>query len=604
MRSLRRLLLYIRPYLAGMATAAALLAISGALMGVVAATMKPLVNYVLLQKPIPPAATGGNDVLTRARELLPLDRLTSWAGEHAFVQVPLLFVGLFFVKAVFTYFGEYLTTRAGVHVIRDLRADLYRSVVEQSLRFFQANPSGLILSRILNDIARLQKLCTTVLADTVRVGVMAPFMLGVALWSNWRLTVFSAIALPLLAWPMVRLGRKLRRASRSSQEAMADVANVVAETVSGVKVVQGFSMERFEVERFRTALGRMVRADLRAGRAAALAPAVLELFGAVAGAAVFVLAGWLIAARTLDPGEFMVVMTALAALYMSIRRLNQSNVELQMGIAAAERVFDMMDRASEIRDPAAATDLPPFSREIRFEAVDFAYDDDRVLHGVDLVVRRGEVVALVGASGSGKSTIANLVCRFYDPTRGRITIDDHDVRRVTLASLRGQIGLVTQETVLFNATVRRNIAYGRDDIPLDRVVAAARAAHAEGFVGELPQGWDTTLGERGARLSMGQRQRLTIARALLKDPPILILDEATSALDAESESLVQEALERLMHGRTSIVIAHRLATVRRADRIVVLDRGRIVEEGTHETLIAKGGTYARLHALQFESTTP
>jgi subfamily B ATP-binding cassette protein MsbA len=296
----------------------------------------------------------------------------------------------------------------------------------------------------------------------------------------------------------------------------------------------------------------------------------------------------------------VVVLGSLVTLYTSVRRLNSLNVEVQQGISAASRVFALYDRQSEIRDAERARPLPPFRAEVRFEGVSFAYDDACVLDGIDLALRKGEVVALVGLSGSGKSTLANLLPRFYDPTAGRIIIDGTDVRYVTLESLRGQIGLVTQETIVFDDTVRNNIAYGRDDVPIERVMAAAKAAHAHEFIERLPSRYDEPLGERGGRLSMGQRQRITVARALLKDPPILILDEATSSLDAESETLVQAALETLMQGRTSLVIAHRLATVRRADRIVVLDAGRIVEEGTHRELLDRGGTYARLHALQFQ----
>jgi subfamily B ATP-binding cassette protein MsbA len=371
-----------------------------------------------------------------------------------------------------------------------------------------------------------------------------------------------------------------------------------------VRVVQSFGMETFEIGRFRDALSRLLSADLKAARATALAPAVMELVGAAAGAGIFYLAGRRIAAGTLDGGRFFVVLVGLGLLYMSVRRLNQLNVELQHALAAATRVFAMMDRKPAIADRPGAAALPPFREAVRFEGVGFAYDGAPVLRDIDLALGRGEVVALVGRSGSGKSTMANLLPRFYDPTEGRITVDGHDLRDVTLHSLRAQIGLVTQETVLFDDTVRANIAYGRADVPLARVIEAATAAHAHEFVRLLPQGYDTRLGERGARLSMGQRQRLAIARALLKDPPILVLDEATSALDAESEALVQEALETLMVGRTSLVIAHRLATVRRADRIVVLEGGGIVEVGRHADLLARGGLYARLHELQFQESGP
>jgi subfamily B ATP-binding cassette protein MsbA len=392
----------------------------------------------------------------------------------------------------------------------------------------------------------------------------------------------------------------LRRSFTVAQQGMADVSHAVNEAVSGVKVVQSFGMERYEVERFGRALGAMLRAELRAGRTTSLLPALIELIGAVLGAGLFYLAGLEIARGRLDPGDFTVVLFCLGLLFVSIRRLNSVYAELQRALAAAERVFDMLDREREIRDRPGAAALASFAREIRFEHVDFSYGDETVLHGIELTLARGEVVALVGASGSGKSTLASLLPRFYDPSRGRITIDGHDLRDVTLQSLREQIGLVTQETVVFDDSARNNIAYGRADCALEQVIAAARAAYAHEFIERLPQGYDTVLGERGMRLSMGQRQRITIARALLKDPPLLILDEATSALDAESEAVVQQALETLMRGRTSLVIAHRLATVRRADRIVVLDGGRIVEQGRHGELLARGGTYARLYELQFE----
>jgi subfamily B ATP-binding cassette protein MsbA len=385
---------------------------------------------------------------------------------------------------------------------------------------------------------------------------------------------------------------------------MALVATRLTESVGGVQVVQSFGMEQFEVERFTTAVDRMLRADLRAGRALSLSPAVMELVGASVGAVLFLLAGVGIARGSLDPGNFSVVLFCLGLLFTSFRRGSSLYAETQQSLAAADRVFEMLDREHSIRDLPSARDLPPFARGIRFEDVCFSYGDERVLDRLDLSIAKGEIVALVGPSGAGKSTLANLLPRFYDPTGGRILVDGVALRDVRLASLRRQIGLVTQEAILFDDTVRANIAYGLPDTPQEQVISAARTAHAHEFIERLPQGYGTVLGERGTRLSMGQRQRITIARALLKSPPILILDEATSALDAESEALVQEALDRLMTGRTAIVIAHRLSTVRRADRIIVLDRGRIVEQGTHERLLRAGGLYSRLHALQFEDQQP
>jgi subfamily B ATP-binding cassette protein MsbA len=441
---------------------------------------------------------------------------------------------------------------------------------------------------------------TDVLADFIRVGLSMPLSLGLALIQDWKLTLVALVGLPALAYPTVRLSRRLRKASTRSQEKQAETASLLAETIAGAKVVQSFAMERFEIGRFRAALDRMLSADLKSARALALAPAVMELFGAVAGALLFSYAGRQVAKGRITGGDVMVIVGSLGYFFMSLRRMNTINSEVQQAIAAAKRVFTMMDREREIRDLPGAETLPPFAREIRFEHVDFAYDDEKILDGVDVTILRGETIALVGASGAGKTTIANLLPRFYDPTSGRILFDGRELRSVTLESLRGQIGLVTQETVLFNDTVKNNIAYGRSDIPMDRIVAAARSAHAHEFIEGLPDKYETIVGERGARLSVGQRQRLTIARALLKNPPILILDEATSALDSESEKLVQEALEVLMRNRTSLVIAHRLATVRRADRILVMERGRVVETGTHRELLERDGLYARFHALQMQ----
>jgi len=598
-----RLLGYLKPYMRRLIGAWITLSISGALMAVVVSTVKPLVNQVLLRHPAS-AVTGAAEgsapnLLTRTLERLPLDQLASWAREHAFVQVPLLIVAIFLIRGVFLYFGQYNTIKAGACVIRDLRTELYGAVAYQSLGFFQEHPTGTILSRILNDVLRLQRVTTVVLADLVRVGAMVPFLILTAFYHEWKMSLVAVVALPLLGYPMVRLGRRLRRAATASQEHMALVANRLTESVTGVKVVQGFGMEAYEVRRFDEAVGQMLRADLRAGRAQALSPAVMELLGACVGGVLFVIAGLYISRGGLDPGNFAVVLFCLGLLFMSIRRLNTLYAEIQNALAAAVRVFDMLDRERAIRDLPGAAPLPPFSSGIRFEDVSFSYGEERVLRKIDLALARGETVALVGPSGSGKTTLANLLPRFYDPTEGRLLVDGLDIRHVTLSSLRGQIGLVTQETVLFDDTVRNNIAYGRADIDIERVREVARAAQAHDFIEALPLGYETKLGERGTRLSMGQRQRIAIARALLKDPPILILDEATSALDAESEALVQKALETLMRGRTSIVIAHRLATVRNADRILVLENGSIVEEGTHAELLSRSGVYKRLCDLQF-----
>jgi len=608
MTTLVRLAAYARPYRAKIIAGAFLLSIAGALFGAVVSALKPFVNLVLLRRPpaaepaqAPAAAT---DLLGRLSDWIPTDQLAGWAQQNAFFQVPLLILAIFFVRGLFLYFGQYLTLRAGTCVIRDLRVELHLAVTGQSLAFFRAHPTGLVLSRILNDVGRLQRMMTTVLATLIRVGAMVPVLLIVAFLHDWRMSLVSIVTLPLLAYPMVRLGRRLRRASTASQESMATVAGRLTESLAGVKVIQGFGKEKFEVGRFRQAIESMLRMDLRAARAQSLAPALMDLLLAAVGAAVLIVAGRSIDLGRLDPGDFITVLACLTGLVAAVRRLNVLYTEIQHALAASSRVFEMLDRKREIRDRPDARSLPPFERSIRFEQVRFSYGDEAVLEDIDITIRKGEVIALVGPSGAGKSTLVDLLPRFYDPTSGRLLLDGNDIRELTLDSLRGQIGIVAQETILFDDTVRNNIAYGSPEVPLERVVAAARVANADGFIAKLPQGYDTALGERGARLSMGQRQRIAIARALLKAPPILILDEATSALDSESEALVQSALEALMTGRTSIVIAHRLATVRRADRILVVEAGRIVEQGTHAELLARSGLYARLHNLQFREPEP
>jgi subfamily B ATP-binding cassette protein MsbA len=604
MRLFKRLLGYMRPYLLQMVMAAVALALAGAIMAAIVATLKPLVNDVLLAAPGAPVEPDADDlgIVKQLFEQLPLEEWSAWLRDRAFIKVPLLLIAIFFVRGLLLYCGQYLTVKVGAAVIKDLRSELYDSLIFQSLGFFHVNQTGLVLSRVLNDVQRIQRVSTMVLADLVRVGAMAPCMLIVVLVYDWRMSLFALIVIPFFAYPVARLGRRLRKASQRSQESTAELANLLKETVTGIKVVQSFAMEAFEVGRFRAALGRIFQADLQAGRAMALSEPILEIVGSVAGGVLFYFAGMNIARGNLNPGDFVVVLAGLSFLFMSLRRLNRVNVEVQQALAAAKRVFDMMDCEREIKEIDGARDLASEVNEIHYDSVTFSYgsDDDKALSKIDLKIRRGEVIALVGPSGAGKTTMANLLARFHDPDYGRVLIDGNDLREVTLASLRRLIGLVTQETVIFDDTVRSNISCGRDEVPMEQVVAAARAAQAHEFIDKLPDGYDTVLGEGGSRLSMGQRQRVAVARALLKDPPILILDEATSALDTESESLVQEALNNLLKGRSSLVIAHRLSTIRQASRIVVLEAGKIVEEGSHEQLLAKGGLFARLHELQFK----
>jgi subfamily B ATP-binding cassette protein MsbA len=595
-----------RPYLGQMLVASVMLAAAGAMMTLVVATLEPMVNQVLLAKPVAtdtPASESGNpDFLDSLIDKLPVDEAKTWLNDRPMVRAPLLLVLVFLIRSILLYFGEYLTRKTGSAIIRDLRADVHDSLVYQAPSFFRAHQTGEVLSRLLNDVNLIKLMSTRLLADSVRVGAMGPAMLALVLIYDWRMTLFALIVLPLMGYPVLRLGKRLRKAATRSQEQTANAANQLKESVAGAKVIQAFSMEEIAVRRFRKTLAKLFQVDLQASRAASASGPIVELVGAIAGAALFYVAGRGIATGTIDPGSFVVVLGGLAFLFMSARRLNQINVEAQQALSAARRVFTMMDWPLEIseRPDARALDIEP--GEISFEDVIYSYPDaeEPAIKGINLRLKRGEMVALVGPSGAGKTTLANLMLRFADPTSGSVKMDGNDLRELTLASVRGNIGLVTQETILFDDTVQLNIAAGREGASADEVREAAVAAQADEFVAELPDGYDTMLGEDGARLSMGQRQRLTIARALFKNPPFLVLDEATSALDAESEDKVQQAMKILLEGRGSLVIAHRLATIREADRIVVLENGRIVEEGNHQALLDKAGLYAHLHQLQFQ----
>jgi len=616
MKDLLRLVGYVRPYARRVAAAVlSAFLISGcylALLGLV----QPIVDEVLPKTPAGPTATAGKlHLLDEARRLIGAGAslspvLGDWSrrlqedSRATAVLIAVLIVLFFVLKGIFTYLTAYLTRWTGLQVVRDLRADLYARIQRQSLAFFSEHSTGHLLSRVMGDTGRLQRLVSGDLAEVFRLSAI---VIGQATWLfylNWRLAAFCLVLLPLVVYPVARMGRRLKETSRSSMQKTGDASLIMKEGITGTRVVQAFGMEQFEIDRFVASLDRVQRVEKRTARLLSIMGPILELVAAFGAAVLFTYAAQRIAVGKLSAGEFATFVAALYMIFGSVRNLVKINNDLQQGLAAARRVFEMIDQPHQVAEKPQAVELPPFRDRIELRGVSFAYGKTPVLRDIDLTVRPGQVVALVGGSGAGKSTLVNLLPRFYDVSAGAVMLDGRDVRDVTLASLRQNIGLVTQEVLLFDDTVRNNIAYGRVDVPQEKVVAAARAAHAHAFIEALPQGFDTPLGEAGHRLSQGQRQRLSIARAILKDSPILILDEATSSLDSESESEVQAALENLMQGRTVFVIAHRLSTVRRADLILVLDAGRIVERGTHADLLAGRGLYARLHNLQFRDEKP
>ncbi len=513
--------------------------------------------------------------------------------------LPLLVGGIFLLRSLSDFASGYCFNRLSLGVTTDIRNDLYEAVLDQSSRFHAGHSSGELISRIVSDVGMVQTAVSTRVVDLVQQGITMITLIVLLFSTNSRLALICLVVLPVMLYPVVRFGRGMRRTSRKSQERMADLANLVGEGVRGHRVVKAFGMEGFELDRFRAATRRHLRVNLRAQLLANASGPVVETILMIGGVLLLIYAGFQIRSGQMSGPLFITFLANLLWMYEPARKLNKANIVIQQSLAAVRRVYDIMHIPNEIVDRPGARELSSLKRGIRFNGVSFAYSDKLVLRDLNLELKKGEIVALVGPSGAGKTTVASLLPRFFDPDLGSIELDGIDIRDLTLQSLRALIGLVTQETVLFNDTVRANIAYGRQDLPIEHIREAAAAAYADEFISELADGYDSLVGEGGLRLSGGQRQRLAIARALIKNPPILVLDEATSQLDTESEALVQKALYNLMEGRTTLVIAHRLSTVQRADRIVVLEQGVIVEQGAHDELLALDGTYKRLYDLQF-----
>ena len=566
----RRLLQFIKPYWTRLAGAMVCMLFVSAATSATAYLVKPVLDDIFFQRD--------------------LDRLK---------LLPLVIVGLFVFKGIFDYGQAYLMSYVGQRIIADLREKIYNHLQSLSLSFFTRNPTGVLMSRITNDVTLIQGAVTDAVTGLLKDFFTIIGLVGVIFYTDWKLAIAAVVVFPLAIYPIVNFGRKLRSYSARSQTTMGDISTILLETISGSRIVKAFNMEDYERKRFAKENRRLLGIIMKSVRVRAISHPLMETLGGLGIAFIVFYGGYNVIKGVSTPGTFFSFLAALLMLYEPVKRLSGVNNAIQQGLAAASRIFEVLDTVPEIRSKPGAKVLSSVPKGIEYQNVSFKYEEDWVLKNINFHIKAGEMVAFVGASGGGKTTLVNLLPRFYDVSSGRVLIDGWDIRDVTVGSLRGMIGIVTQQTILFNDTVKNNIAYGKIDQPFEEIVKAAQAAYAHGFIQNLPRGYDTIIGEQGVKLSGGERQRISIARALLKNAPILILDEATSSLDSESEIEVQKALEFLMQGRTTLVIAHRLSTVRKADRIVVINNGIIVEEGTHEELLEKEGEYRRLYLLQF-----
>ncbi len=573
MKAFRRLVGYLWPYRIRLAGAFLCSALVAGFAGIYAWIVRPVLDGIFIAK----------------------DEWLLWI-----LPVALLFVAV--LKGIFSYGQNYLMSYVGNRVVADVREELYRHIMRLPVGFHDANTSGRLVSRVIHDVNLMAYAVAGVLKDIFQQGLTFLAMMGVIFYQNWKLAAVSLVVVPGTIYTMVRMGQRLRSLATRGQERIGDMASGLQEALAGIRIVKAFGQEEAEGVRFGENNKAYLRATMKAIQVSSLANSHMEVIGVIGVAGIIWYGGYLVIQGSMTPGAFFSFLAAMFLAYTPVRRLGGANNTIQQALSAAKRVFEVLDLENEVDRNTGRKELAPISKALVFKGVTFKYEgaDRPALTGVDFTVNAGEVVALVGSSGSGKTTLVSLVPRFYEPSQGAILIDGQDIREGTLRSLRAQVGIVSQDIVLFDDTVRNNIAYGRAGATDDEIIQAAKLAHAYDFIMKLPNGFDTLIGENGVKLSGGERQRLAIARAILRDPPILILDEATSALDSESERIVQLALANLMQNRTTLVIAHRLSTVQNADRIVVLDHGRIVETGAHEVLLSHNGLYRHLYAIQFQ----
>ena len=571
-----RLLRYLRPYQFRFLAAFVCSALVAGLSGAYAWLVRPVLDGIFISK-----------------------------DETLLLVLPLAIFAVAVLKGIFSYGQNYLMNYVGNEVITDIRQSLFQQLIRLPVPYHDVNTSGRLVSRVINDVNLMANAVTGVLKDVFQHGLTFLAMFGVIFYQNWKLAALSIVVVPLSVVTMVRMGQRLRNLATHGQERIGDMASLLQEALAGIRMVKAFGREDEEARRFRDSNRAFLRTTMKAIQVSSIGSSHMEVIGVVGIAGIIWYGGYLVIQDAMTPGAFFSFLAAMFMAYTPIRRLSGANNAIQQALSAARRVFDVLDLKTEQEYDHGRVVLSPIKRSLEFRGVTFRYEGHEMpaVRGIDLSISVGETVALVGSSGSGKTTLVSLVPRFYEPSEGQILVDGVDVRECTLSSLRAQIGIVSQDIVLFDDTVRNNIGYGRVGATDEEIIQAATLAYAHEFIARLPGRYQTLIGERGVKLSGGERQRLAVARAILRDPPILILDEATSALDSESENIVQLALANLMKNRTTVVIAHRLSTIQNADRIVVMERGKIVESGSHEDLLRRGGLYKRLHAMQFQDVT-